>query len=119
MQRTLILLLAGLVVASAQPFQPGQNLAPLGGASLFRVPLLTQLLPSPSKATLVIQNRFCLVLSLHTPIASRFTGNLRTQDFGGPYNLSLLTVQEAEVKSEFVKTVVLGVQHIYLLADHL
>ena len=30
MQRTLILLLAGLVVASAQPFQPGQNLAPLG-----------------------------------------------------------------------------------------
>ena len=30
MQRSLILLLAGLVVASAQPFQPGQNLAPLG-----------------------------------------------------------------------------------------
>ncbi|KAL3144311.1 hypothetical protein ABBQ32_14189 [Trebouxia sp. C0010 RCD-2024] len=55
MQRTVLLLLAGLVWASAQPFQPGQNLAPLG--------------------------------------------NLRTQDFGGPYNLSLLTVQEAEVKS--------------------
>ena len=30
-----------------------------------------------------------------------FTGNLRTQDFGGPYNLSLLNVQEAEVKSKF------------------
>lgn len=30
MQRTLILLLAGLVLASAQPFQPGQNVAPLG-----------------------------------------------------------------------------------------
>ena len=27
-------------------------------------------------------------------------GNLRTSDFGGPYNLSLLNVQEAEVKSE-------------------
>jgi len=26
-------------------------------------------------------------------------GNLRTSDFGGPYNLSLLSVQEAEVKS--------------------
>lgn len=27
-------------------------------------------------------------------------GNLRTSDFGGPYNLSLLNVQEAEVKSK-------------------
>lgn len=29
-------------------------------------------------------------------------GNLRTSDFGGPYNLSLLNVQEAEVKSKSV-----------------
>ncbi len=27
-------------------------------------------------------------------------GNLRTQDFGGPYNLTLLNTQEAEIKSE-------------------
>lgn len=27
-------------------------------------------------------------------------GNLRTQDFGGPYNLTLLSTQEAEIKSE-------------------
>lgn len=30
------------------------------------------------------------------------TGNLRTSDFGGPYNLSLLNVQEAEVKSKLL-----------------
>ena len=56
MQRALLLLAFGLALVLAQPFQPGQNLAPLG--------------------------------------------NLRTSDFGGPYNLSLLNVQEAEVKSK-------------------
>ena len=30
MQQIALLLLAGLVMTSAQPFQPGQNLAPLG-----------------------------------------------------------------------------------------
>ncbi|DBA90435.1 TPA: hypothetical protein ACH3X1_003706 [Trebouxia sp. C0004] len=54
LQCAVLLLVSGIAV-SAQPFQPGQNLAPLG--------------------------------------------NLRTSDFGGLYNLSLLSVQEAEVKS--------------------
>lgn len=32
-------------------------------------------------------------------------GNLRTQDNGGPYNLTLLNVQEAEVKGMLQSTV--------------
>ena len=57
MQRTLILLLAGLVVASAQPFQPGQNLAPTGRAlacfaSMLPDPALTTPPPSSYKPTL-------------------------------------------------------------------
>ncbi|KAA6426930.1 MAG: hypothetical protein FRX49_03254 [Trebouxia sp. A1-2] len=55
MQRVVALLAVGLTLVAAQPFQPGQNLVPLG--------------------------------------------NLRTQDFGGPYNLTLLSTQEAEIKS--------------------
>lgn len=49
----------------------------------------------------------CVVVIGLGTLRSRFllsvfpsAGNLRTQDFGGPYNLSLLNVQEAEVKSE-------------------
>ena len=35
-------------------------------------------------------------------------GNFRTSDFGGPYNLSLLNVQEAEVKSTYCFFLVLA-----------
>ena len=48
-------------------------------------------------------------------------GNLRTQDFGGPYNLTLLTTQEAEIKSELLSILALCLisQAFWLYADQL
>ncbi len=46
-------------------------------------------------------------------------GNLRTQDFGGPYNLTLLTTQEAEIKSELppISALCLVIEQLGTLGD--
>jgi len=79
-------------------------------------------------ACLCLCNRELVCLSEYiypTPVScsSMFVtaGNLRTQDFGGPYNLTLLTTQEAEIKSELLSILALCLisQAFWLYADQL
>ena len=104
MQRVAILLLAALAAVSAQPFQPGQNLAPLGRSALLALRMHMRhhaILNSAAgifEAAQILQDFLAFYYAALRSLAD--TGNLRTSDFGGPYNLSLLNVQEAEVKSK-------------------
>jgi len=110
-----VLLLVSVIAVSAQPFQPGQNMAPLGKCNvvdLRRARVCTQRFPLYSLQPLYScppSRRLLFALVMLTTSKPQVphrcqnvlvtAGNLRTSDFGGPYNLSLLSVQEAEVKS--------------------
>lgn len=90
MQRALLVLAFGLALVTAQPFQPGQNLAPLG-----------MHLTAALRCDRPHRYGRCCMLRCGANQCCLDVGNLRTSDFGGPYNLSLLSVQEAEVKCKY------------------
>ena len=97
MQRALLLLAASLTLAAAQPFLPGQNVVPVGTKNIL-IMLKATFCPN---ACVPLVARVALCLVVHTTVS--LTGNLRTTDNGGPYNLTLLNVQEFEIKGKHIR----------------
>ena len=100
-----LLLIAGV---SAQPFAPGTGFIPLGAPQhLFDLPWQRMSLQCGAMTgvlcgVMVLQVARWVRGVLRSVCSLSCSGNLRTSDFGGPYNFSLLTVQENEIKGERV-----------------
>ena len=91
MQVLLIVLLSGAALlhqTASQPFQPGQNLIPLGKLC----------------GSCKLRGNATQLTSCNTHLFFKYAaGNLLTSDAGGPYNTSLLTIQANEIRGDDAK----------------